>query len=51
MAMAFVDDLFLSLTASPSFLPLFLAYHAGIVTLPNRGVGGGYEERHLWLML
>ena len=39
MTMAFVDDLLLSLPARAYVIYLFLAYLAGFVTLPFRGVG------------
>ena len=49
--MAFVVDLFLSLTARPSFLALFSAYLIGFVTLPFRGVGVSFEEPHLRVIM
>ena len=52
MAMAFVEELFLSLTATrPSFRSLFLASLVGFVTLPFRGVGVGFEEPHRRLVI
>ena len=49
--MAFVDDLFLSLTARPLFFVFFfVASLVGFVTSPFRGVGVGFKEPHLRLM-
>ena len=48
-AMVLVDDLFLPLTARPSFL-IFLTYLTGFVALPFRGVGADLEEPHLRLI-
>ena len=48
---AFSDDLFLSLSVRPSFLPLFFsASPVGLVTLPFRGVGVGLEGPRLRLV-
>ena len=50
MAMAFADDLSMSLRCRPSFLSLFLTYLVGFVASPFRGVGVDFEEPHLRLM-
>ena len=50
MALAFVDDLFLSVTARPSVPSFFLGVLCRLHNLAVQRCGSGFEEPHLRLM-